>query len=293
MRLITPPIISTLLVVGFLLTAPLAWSADTPQPIISIDSAIVNQQWQGHGADLTWTAGSLTATLEVTPPLGFCIVGQPQVHLIAVHDAAGVDLHLPHAPRNTNNASPTLNMQPTSFVEVHLLAPQAPFSGLRDFSGTCTLRLAHRQVKDAVMAPLSEWIAKPISLADDKSTEFTVIRGDDHLLYIEFNTAASERFSGLRLTTVHGDELMVDADNDSSDHEQETVTRPLPEDTPDDAILTLHFVGSGERCTVPFNFSPLVLPAAAAIAPLTPTPMNLGEPKAAPEQPVQATDGRF
>ena len=292
MRLIMPSTVSTLLVSGLLALPQLMWSADTPLPVISVDSASMTQRWEAHGADLAWSAGSLIVTLEVTPPTGFCIIGQPRVRLIAAHDAAGVDLHLPRALRNADDQTPTLQMQPTSFVDVRLLAPQAPFSGLRDFSGTCTLRLAHRQVKDAVVAPLSEWIAKPISLADDKSTEFTVIRGDDQLLYIEFNAAAAERFAGLRLTTAGGDELAVDSDNDASDHEQETVTRPLPDDTPDDAILTLHFFGSGDRCTVPFQFTPLALPAAAS-APAAPTTMPLSEPKAAPNQPVQATDGRF
>ena len=279
---------------------PVVGSVERPQPAIALDSAWMTHQWQAHvdhekvaSQALAWSEGSLVITLVVTSPAGFRIIGQPTTHMLAAHDAAGVDLRLPHAPRGSDNEIPSLEMQSTRFVQLHLRAPVAPFSGLRELAGTCTMRLARNQPKDAVLSPLSEWIAKPANLADDKSTEFTVVRGEDGRLSIELNASAAERFAGLRLTTADGDDLPVDSDADVPDDDQQTITRTLPDDTPDNATLTLQFVGSGERRTVPFAFTPVSLPMPPASASTPPKPVPLTDPKPAGNVPVQATDGKF
>ena len=278
-----------------------AWSAEENQPTIALDSAWMTHQWQGHLHDsesttgLDWSEGSLVVTLALTPPPGFRIIGQPTTRIMMAQDATGVDLRMPHAAavRATADEVPSLVLQPTTYVQLHLKAPVAPFAGLRELTGTCTLRLARNQPKEALLTPIAEWIDKPANLADDKSTAFTVMRGEDGRLYIEFNSAAAERFSSLRLTSSNGDDLVVETDADAPDQDNQTILRTLPENTPDNATLTLRFVGGGERRTVPFSFIPVTLPAPNAPATTAPTSVPLSEPKPGEPLPIQATDGKF
>jgi len=283
------------------LLGALAWSAEGPEPTIALDSAWLTHQWQAHDQNsdpisgLVWSEGALVVTLALTPPSGFRIIGQPNVRVLNARDATGVDLRLPHAAaaRANHDETPSLELQPITFVQLHLKAPVAPFAGLRELTGTCTLRLARNQQKEAVLTPLSEWIDKPANLADDKSTEFTVLRNDDQRLFIEFNSATAERFAGMRLTLSNGDDVFVDTDADVPDHDNQTIIRFLPDDTPDNATLTLSFIGSGDRRTVPFTFTPLSLPGPTAPPSTAPVPVPLTDPKPGAVMPVQATDGKF
>lgn len=285
----------------FLCVHSQAWSAEGKQPTIALNSAWMTHQWQSHHHDsepttgLEWSEGSLVVTLTLTPPPGFQIIGQPTARILTAQDATGVDLRLPHATavRANNDEPPSLELQPTTYVQLHLKAPAAPFAGLRELTGTCTMRLARNQPKEALLTPISEWIDKPANLADDKSTAFTVMRGEDSRLFIEFNRAAAERFSSLRLTTSDGDDLVVDTDADAPDQDNQTIIRTLPENTPDNATLTLRFVGSGERRTVPFSFIPLTLPAPCTPATTATTSVPLSEPKPRETVPIEATDGKF
>ena len=286
----------------FLFVNSQALSAEEKQPTIALDSAWMTHQWEGlhHDSEpkmgLEWSEGSLVVTLRLTTPPGFRIIGQSTARILTAQDATGIDLRLPKAAevaaaRANADDIPSLESQPDTYVQLHLKAPVAPFAGLRELTGTCTLRLARNQPKEALLTPVSEWIDKPVNLADDKSTSFTIMRGADSRLFIEFNSAAAERFSSLRLTTSTGDELAVESDADVPDQYNQTIIRTLPDNIPDNATLMLRFVGSGERCTVPFSFKPLTLPAPSA--PPTPTSVPLSEPKPGEPLPMQTTDGKF
>ena len=283
-----------------LLLGSLLWSVEEPLPTVSLDSVWLSQQWQAADQDsvpqptLNWSEGILIMTLALTPPPGFRIIGQPTARILSAHDASGVDLRLPKSASRTHHDEwPSLEVQPTSFVQVHLRAPVAPFAGLREVTGTCTVHLARNQPKEAVLTPVSAWIDKPTNLADDVSAEFIVRRGEDGCLFIEFSSVAAERFSSLRLTTSDGDELFVDSDADEPDQDNQTITRFLPDNIPDTGILTLRFVGSGDRRLVPFSFSPLALPSPPATALKGPVSIPLTGPDTEVVRPDRAIDGKF
>ena len=279
-----------------LLLGSLAWAVEEPLPTVRLDSVWMSQQWQAddHDSALKWSEGNLYVTLALTPPAGFRIIGQPIARILSAHDASGVDLRLPKSAARTNHdEAPSLELKPTSFVQLHLRAPIAPFAGLREVTGTCTVNLARNQPKEAVLTSVSEWIDMPANIADDLSAEFTVMRGEDGHLFIEFSSVAAERFSSLRLTTRDGDELFVDSDADAPDQDNQTITRFLPDDIPDTATLTLRFVGSGERRVVPFSFSPLSLPSPPVSAGAGPVSVPLTEADPGVVHPAQPPNGNF
>jgi hypothetical protein len=279
--------LSTLLLAGLSCSA---WSAETPTPHLSLHHAQLTRAWSAADEVLSASTSTLVMTLEVQPPLGYRILGRPLVRVTTALAADGTDVRMRAARPQTEDA-PVLDPEPSRWGEFTLRAPPAPFSSLQKLSGTCTMRLAPTVVKDAVLAPLSAWLGKPLTLADDQSAEFTLYRhDDDQHLYLEFNAAAAERFAGLRLTTAAGAEIDVPADEDWSDAEAQTVTRGLPEDTPGEATLAVHFIGNGERCVVPFTYTALSFPAETVT---NPTVIPLSEPKPAPAQPLKANDGRF
>lgn len=267
-----------------------AWSAEVPPPQISLHHAQLTRTWNAAEEVLSPANGNLVITLEVQPPVGYRILGQPLVRVTTALAADGTDVRL-RAVRPQTEEAPTLEREPSRWVEFTLRAPPAPFSSLQKLSGTCAMRLAPTMVKDAVLTPVSAWLGKPVTLADDQSAEFTLYRSDDdQWLYLEFNAAAAERFAGVRLTTAEGAELDIPADEDWPDAEEQTVTRSLPEDTPSDATLTVHFIGMGEHRAVPFTYTALTFPGATVTSP---TAIPLSEPQPVPGQSLKVNDGRF
>ncbi len=305
--------ILALIVVGYCPMAVMAAEGAPPAPVppqtpaqksaaptstITVDRAWLSIGWKQDGeknaGGLEWDESWLWITMAIAPPPGWRVIGQPTVAVTAARDAAGTDLLLPNTDGEGNYHHDTElgSTQPT-YVQIKIRAPSAPFSGLREFKGTGTVHLVRNQPQEAVLKPLSTWIGKPVALAKMKGPEFTLARGDDGHLRVTFNAAAAMRFAHLRLTTVAGDELTVDEQNDDLDNETNTVTRMLPEDTPADATLAIGFYTIGEFQTVPFSFAPLALPMPISAPVKASTEVELHNPPMEPSQAIRPADGRF
>jgi len=148
-------------------------------------------------------------------------------------------------------------------VDLDLGSPKEPMAAIRELSGTVTLSITGGATKQAIIAPIKDWLGKVVSLEAvneditvERSPEGTTLRGSREFF---------ERLQKIIFTDAAGNEIKVNGWGGGSDND--THYRTWRMQVPDNGGVTLQLLPNLTDVTVPFHFTDLPLKAASAPKP--------------------------
>lgn len=134
-----------------------------------------------------------------------------------------------------------------------LAAPQKPFTGLKELTGTVRLALTGGELFEIALGPVSDLFDRPIVLTAF-GIEVAIYRDENGSLVLKSPSGWTDRLAEIRPIDATGESI---SESWSGSDDGETNTRTYGSDIPDDASLVIRFWSQSVEAEIPFTITGL------------------------------------